>query len=81
MLLPELISILVSPLLNSFFANGADYDIELVSISTDAASVVIWPSMVSTKDFFTELALKRHEISLITLGQLAVLAYSFFKHF
>ena len=81
MLLPELISILVTSYLNSHFTNGADYDIELISISTDSASVVIWSAMVSTVDFFTVLALEGHEISLVTFRELAVLPYRCFKHF
>ena len=81
MLLPKLINILVTPHLDSFLTNGADYDIKLISITTDTASVVIWSSMVTTVDFFTVLALKRHEISLVTFWQLAVLSYLCFKHF
>ena len=77
---PELISVFVGLLLYASLADGADDDIQLVSIASDTAPMIVRPSMVSTVDFSAVLALKGHEVPLMALGQLTVLSYLCFKH-
>ena len=65
---PELIGIFICLLLYASLADGADDDVQLVSIASDTAPMVVWPSMVSTVYFTAVLALKGHEVPLMALG-------------
>lgn len=64
---PELVSIFVGSLLNSSLANRANDHVKLVSITSNATSMVLRPSVLSAKYFSTILALEWHEITLAAL--------------
>ena len=78
---PQLISIFVRLLLNPCLANRAYYDIKLIPIAPNFASMIVRASMVPTEYFTAVLALEGHKVSLMAFRQLAMLSYLRFKHF
>ena len=71
-MVPELVSVFISLLADASIANRADDNVPLVTVPTHATPVIVWPSMGATEYIFAELALEGHEVSLMTLGQVAV---------
>ena len=77
---PQLIGIIVRPLLYSRLADGTNDDVQLVSVTSNTAPVIVRPSVSPTEDVSAELALKGHEVPLVALGQVTVLPNLRFKH-
>lgn len=71
---PELISIFSRLLFDSCLADRADYDVELVSVTSHFAPMVVWSSVLTAENLPTVLALERHEVTLVTLRQFAMLS-------
>ena len=65
---PQLISIFTGLLLNTCLANWTNYHVKLISVTPDAAPMIIRSSVSSAKDVPAILALERHKVSLMALG-------------
>ena len=75
MLGPGLIRIFISLNLDPVVTDRAHNHKALLSIDIAWASMVSWSPMVTTESFSAILTFKWHEVTLVTLSQIAVLSY------